>query len=233
MLSGHRSAWRRRSSKSRAARIAVPLAIPMALGLTLGIILAISGGNTTNIAQSALGASASPSGSASAAAAAPAAAAANAANAAIPPVNRAGRPGVAGANAADAAGNAFNFNQDAAMALASMNCTLAVPANPLSAQGLATPWQLGDGCTWANGGTEGAFVEATILSPAGQLQIYDPLVITQGTQPAVAPTPPTIAAGSQVIISVGFNGNAVALVGTGATQGNCIDAFGNSLINQT
>src|SRR6266566_3669403 len=242
MLSGHRSAWRRRSSSSRAARIAVPLAIPMALGLTLGIILAISGGNTTNIAQSALGASASPSGSASAAAAAPAAAAAtptataaaaNAANAAIPPVNRAGRPGVAGANAADAAGNAFNFNQDAAMALASMNCTLAVPANPLTAQGLATPWQLGDGCTWANGATEGAFVEATILSPNGQLQIYDPLVITQGTQPAVAPTAPTIAAGSQVIISVGFNGNAVALVGTGATQGNCIDAFGNSLINQT
>src|SRR6266567_4137262 len=242
MLSGHRSAWRRRSSKSRAARIAVPLAIPMALGLTLGIILAISGGNNTNIAQSALGASASPSGSASAAAAAPAAAAAtptataaaaNAANAAIPPVNRAGRAGVAGANAADAAGNAFNFNQDAAMALASMNCTLAVPANPLTAQGLATPWQLGDGCTWANGATEGAFVEATILSPNGQLQIYDPLVITQGTTPAVAPTAPAIAAGSQVILSAGFNGNALALVGAGARQGNCIDAFGNSLINQT
>src|SRR5205807_4964768 len=74
---------------------------------------------------------------------------------------------------------------------------------------------------------------ATILSPAGQLQVYGPLVITAGTQPAVAPTAPTIAAGSQVILSVGFNGNAVALVGTGATQGNCIDAFGNSLINQT
>src|SRR6266566_505427 len=214
MLSGHRSAWRRRSSRSRAARIAVPLAIPMALGLTLGIILAVSSGNTTHIAQSALGASASPSGSASAAAAAAAtptaaAAAANAANAAIPPANRAGRAGVAGANAADAAGNAFNFNQDAAMALASMNCTLAVPANPLTAQGLATPWQLGDGCTWANGATEGAFVEATILAPNGQVQLYDPLVINQGTTPAVAPTPPTIAAGSAVIISLGFNGNAL------------------------
>jgi hypothetical protein len=133
----------------------------------------------------------------------------------------------------DAAGNAFNFNQNADQAAASMNCTLGVPANPLTAQGLATPWVLGDGCTWANGGTEGAFVEATILSPAGQVQIYDPLVITQGTTPAVAPTAPTIAAGSQVIISAGFNGNALALVGTGARQGNCIDAFGNSLINQT
>src|SRR6266699_2907292 len=242
MLSGHRSAWRRRSSKSRAARIAVPLAIPMALGLTLGIILAISGGNNTNIAQSALGASASPYGSASAAAAAPAAAAAtptataaaaNAANAAIPPVNRAGRPGLAGANAADAAGNAFNFNQDAAQAAASMNCTISVPANALTAQGLATPWQLGDGCNWANGGTEGAFVEATILAPNGQVQLYDPLVINQGTTPAVAPTPPTIAAGSAVIISLGFNGNALALVGPGAAQANCVDALGNSLINQT
>ncbi len=273
MLSGHRSAWRRRGSKSRAARIAVPLAIPMALGLTLGIILAVSNGNNTQIAQSALGSCASAaapaaSGSpaapaASASAAAPAAsgsapapagsaapspcpsasgsapavaangAAANAAAAAIPAVNPAGRAGVAGANAVDAAGNTFSFNQDAAQAAASTNCTIAVPANPLTAQGLATPWQLGDGCTWANGATEGAFVEATILAPNGQVQIYDPLVVTQGTQPAVAPTAPTIAAGSAVIISLGFNGNALALVGQGAAQGNCVDAFGNSLINQT
>ena len=49
----------------------------------------------------------------------------------------------------------------------------------------------------------------------------------------MAPTPPTIAAGSQVIISLGFNGNALALVGQGAAQANCIDALGNSLINQT
>jgi hypothetical protein len=108
-----------------------------------------------------------------------------------------------------------------------------VPANPLTAQGLASSWVLGDGCTWANGGTEGVFVDATILAPNGQLQVYDPLVINQGTTPAVAPTPPTIAAGSQVILSVGFNGAALALVGAGAQQGNCIDAFGNSLIDQT
>ena len=220
----------------------------MVLGLTLGIILAVSSGNTTKIAQSALGASASPSASASgagaaavasaapsataAAAAAPANAAASA-NFTVPPVNPAGQAGVAGANAVDAAGNTFSFNQNADQAAASMNCTISVPANPLTAQGLATPWQLGDGCSWANGATEGAFVEATILAPNGQLQIYDPLVITQGTQPAAAPTPPTIAAGSQVIISLGFNGNALALVGPGAAQAHCIDALGASLINQT
>ena len=148
-------------------------------------------------------------------------------------MNPAGRPGAAGANAVDAAANPFSFNQTPAQALASMNCTVSVPANPLTAQGLATPWQLGDGCTWANGGTEGVFIDATILAPNGQLTVYNPLVVNQGTTPAVAPTAPTIAAGSQVILSVGFNGNALAVVGPGVTQGNCIDAFGNSLINQT
>ena len=188
MLSGHRSARRRRSNKSRAARIAVPLAIPMALGLTLGIIIAVSsGGKATTIQQSAMGSCASAAASAPAAnasapaaaasaapspcpsASAPAAAAAagaTAANFAIPPNNAANRAGLAGANAVDAAGNTFSFNQNADQAAASMNCTVSVPANPLTAQGLATPWVLGDGCTWANGGTEGVFVEATILSPA-------------------------------------------------------------------
>ena len=114
-----------------------------------------------------------------------------------------------------------------------MNCTVTVPNRPLTATGLATPWELGDGCTWANGGTEGVFIDATILAPNGQLQVYNPLVITQGTTPEVAPTPPTIARGSQVILSVGYNGNALALVGRGARQGNCLDALGNSLVNQT
>jgi hypothetical protein len=281
MLSGHGSAWRRRRN-SRAARIAVPLAIPMALGLTLGIILAVSSGNSTTIAQSALGSCASaaasaapaasgsqaapaadasapaapaaaasapatgasapaaassaapvpcPSASGSAAASAPAAAAVTVAG--IPPINPAGRQGLAGANAVDAAGNTFSFAQTQAEAADSTNCTVTVPARPLSAKGLATPWELGDGCTWANGATEGVFIDATILAPNGQLQVYNPLVIDQGTTPAVAPTPPTIARGSQVILSVGYNGNALALVGRGARQGNCLDAFGNSLINQT
>jgi len=151
----------------------------------------------------------------------------------IPPINPPGRAGAAGSNAVDAAGNAISFTQTTAEAANSTNCSVSVPANPLSAAGLATPWELGDGCTWANGGSEGVFIDATILSPNGQLQVYNPLVIDQGTKPAVAPVAPTIAAGSQVIISVGANGNAVALVGPGIRQGNCIDALGNSLINQT
>ena len=212
----------------------------MALGLTLGIILAVSGGNVSKIQQSALGAAASPSGSASAAAPSAAASASATASAAVVP------PAASFANGqvarqqlgnlatapVDGAGNAINLNQTAAEAAASMNCTLTVPANPLSAQGLATPWQLGDGCSMANAATEGAFVEATILAPNGQLQVYNPLVITTGTTPAATPAAPTIASGSRVIIDVGFNGTNLVLQGQGARQGRCVDALGQSLIGQ-
>ena len=241
MLSGHRSAWRRRGRNSRAARIAVPLAIPMALGLTLGIILAVSGGHITRIDQSDAATSASPSASAPAAAAAVATptATAAAAAAAVPPAATFANGQTAfrqlgdlATVPVDGAGNAINLNQTAAEAAASMNCTLTVPANPLSSQGLATPWQLGDGCSMANAGTEGAFVEATILAPNGQVQVYNPLVITAGTMPAARPAAPTVARGSQVIIDVGFNGTNLVLQGRGARQGNCIDALGQSVIGQ-
>ena len=252
MLSGHRSAWRRRGNKSRAARIAVPLAIPMALGLTLGIILAVSGGPVTTINQSALGACGSPS--ASPAASGSAAAAASVAASPCPSATGSTDPTTAAVvapaatfangptaffqlgdlatNPVDGTGAAINLNQTAAEAATSMNCTLTVPNNPLSARGLATPWQLGDGCTMANAANVGAFVEATIIAPDGTVQIYNPLVITAGTTPAAAPVAPTIARGSAVIIDVGFNGNNLVLEGRGARQGNCVDALGQSVIGQ-
>jgi hypothetical protein len=254
MLSEHRSAPRRRRD-SRAARVAVPLAIPAVLGLALGAVLVITGGNkATTIEQSALGTCASASASASApavaasgsapsasASAAPCPSASASATAGgtgttvadIPPINPPGRAGAAGSNAVDASGAAISFTQTTAEAADSTNCTVSVPAHPLTAQGMATPWELGDGCTWANGDSEGVFIDATILSPNGQLQVYNPLVIDQGTQPEVAPVAPTIPQGAQVILSVGYNGNALALVGPGIRQGNCIDALGNSIINQT
>ena len=263
MLSGHRSAWRRRGRNSRAARIAVPLAIPMALGLTLGVILAVSGGNATTINQSALGACASPSASASpsgspapSGSAAPApcpSASASGDPAAAPSASASGDPAAAvvppaatfasgpiafrqlgdlATDPVDGTGAAINLNQTAAEAAVSMNCTLTVPVHPLTAQGLATPWQLGDGCSQANTGTEGSFVEATILSPNGQLQVYNPLVITAGTTPAARPARPRIARGSAVIIDVGFNGTNLVLQGRGARQGNCVDALDQSVIGQ-
>ena len=132
----------------------------------------------------------------------------------------------------DGTGAAINLNQTAAQAAMSMNCTLTVPARPLTAQGLATPWQLGDGCSMANAATEGAFVEATILAPNGQVQVYNPLVITAGTTPAATPAAPTIARGSRVVIDVGFNGTNLVLEGRGAREGNCVDALGQSVIGQ-
>ena len=154
-------------------------------------------------------------------------------SASAPPVNpEAGRPDLAEANPVDPTGAAISLNQTPAQAANSLNCTLIVPNNPLSARGLATPWQLSDGCSEANPNEE-AFVESTILAPNGKLKVYDPLVITQGTTPAATPTVPVIPRGAQVIINVGFNGNNLVLEGGGAFQGRCIDAFGNSIIAQT
>ena len=101
------------------------------------------------------------------------------------------------------------------------DCMLTVPANPLSAQGLATPYQLSNGpntndCTMANAANLGAFVQATILEPGGKLLEYDPLVVTAGTAPAVAPPVPVIPAGSVVTIDTGFQGNIDFLTGPGA-----------------
>ena len=103
---------------------------------------------------------------------------------------------------------------------------LTVPADPLTAQGLATPYQLSNGpgphpdaatqCTMANAANLGAFVQATILEPGGKLAEYDPLVVTAGTQPAAAPPVPVIPPGSVVTIDTGFQGNIDFLTGPGA-----------------
>src|SRR5438477_128905 len=76
------------------------------------------------------------------------------------------------------------------------NCTLIVPANPLTATGLATPYQLtatdvnNGPCNEANA-AQSAFIQAAVFDPAtNTISIYDPLVIDQGTQPATAPVIP-------------------------------------------
>ena len=136
-------------------------------------------------------------------------------------------------NPVDGNGNAISLTQDADAAAASGNCTLVVPANPLTAQGLATPYQLGDGCSEANA-TQQAFAEATILEPNGTLQVYNPLVITQGTTPAATPVVPQVPRGSVVILDFGFNGTNLVLTGPGAVQpgSGCVDAQGQSVIGQ-
>jgi hypothetical protein len=235
MLSGHRSAWRRRRN-SRAARIAVPLAIPMALGLTLGIILAVSGNNTTTVEQSALGSCAS----AAASAPAPAASGSQAAPAA-------GASAPASASAAPApCPSASGSGAPAQAAADNTDCDIIVPANPLSAQGLATPYQLtgpngtspaNSGCNMANAAALGAFVQATVLNPrTGALSVYNPLVITQGTTPAAAPVVPKLPRNAIVTVDFGFNG--ANLIQVGATpnalaQGHCVNGLGSPFGQQS
>ncbi len=125
------------------------------------------------------------------------------------------------------------------------NCTLIVPANPLSAQGLATPYQLyapdaaqNGPCNEANP-NQSAFVQATIFTPAtGNFAVYSPLVVDKGTQPAIAPVVPNIPPGSIVGIWFGFNGTNLTLQGSGGRfnnslrQGACINGLQGSVFGQ-
>jgi hypothetical protein len=228
MLSGHRSAWRRRSRKSRAARIAVPLAIPMALGLTLGIILAVSNNGATTIDQSALGSCVSAGASASASAG-----------------PSSGPTAPAGQCASASASASASVAPPPVTTVANVNCDIIVPANPLSAKGLSTPYQLTgtdgqspavSGCEMTNAVNLGAFVQATILNPrTGALSVYDPLVITQGTTPAIAPVVPRLPRNAVVTIDFGFNGTDLFQVGAtpnALRQGNCINGQQGSIFGQ-
>jgi hypothetical protein len=130
-------------------------------------------------------------------------------------------------------------------ATTNVNCDIIVPANPLSAQGLATPYQLTgpngmtpaqSGCQMTNAVNLGAFVQATILNPAtGALSVYDPLVVTQGTTPAVTPPVPTLPANAIVTIDFGFNGTDLTQVGATPTTlsgANCVNGEPGSVFGQ-
>jgi hypothetical protein len=123
----------------------------------------------------------------------------------------------------------------AQQAAVATNCTIIVPANPLSARGLATPWQLtqaaGDPtCHEADPGVS-AFVQAAVLDPAtGKVSVYDPLVVDKGSRPAIAPVVPTLPAGAVVGIWTGYNGGVLTLAGAGA--GSCVQGVNGSSFNQ-
>ncbi len=120
------------------------------------------------------------------------------------------------------------------------NCTLLVPENPLTAQGLATPYQLvatdaNQGpCNEANA-VQSAFVQGAVLNPAtGQIFVYNPLVIDQGTTPAVSPVVPQLPQGAIVGLWFGFNGAVLTLQGTNNSlqAGNCVNGLNGDQFGQ-
>jgi hypothetical protein len=107
----------------------------------------------------------------------------------------------------------------AADTTANPNCTIIVPSDPLSAHGLATPYQLAatnpanGPCHEANA-DQTAFVQGAVLDPAtGQITIYDPLVIDAGTQPAAPPVVPALPADAVIGLWFGYNGDTLTLAG--------------------
>jgi hypothetical protein len=128
-------------------------------------------------------------------------------------------------------------------------CDIIVPADPLSAQGLAAPYQLTgpngmtpaqSGCEMSNAAKLGAFVQATILDPAtGALWVYEPLVITAGTRPDTPDlklSPPVIPADAVVTIDFGFNGADLVQVGATPTtlaDAHCVSGQAGSSFGQT
>jgi hypothetical protein len=190
---------------SGGARITAQLAVPVALGLVIGGVLAFQAGTS---------------------------------NSGIVQVAL-GTP-VTPTPSASAPPSATNSTT-----ITNANCDIIVPANPLTAKGLATPYQLTgtDGQTPAQSGCEmtnavnlGAFVQATILDPAtGALSVYDPLVVTQGTRPAVRPSVPRIPANAVVTIDFGFNGKDLFQVGATPTtlaDAHCVSGQAGSIFGQ-
>jgi len=122
-----------------------------------------------------------------------------------------------------------------------LNCTLIVPKNPLTASGLATPYQLlatdplQGPCNESNT-AQSAFVQAAILDPAtGTVAIYNPLVIDRGSSPAEAPVVPALPPGAVVATWFGFNGNKLTLQtvpGEDIASGLCVNGSGAGVFGQ-
>jgi hypothetical protein len=79
-------------------------------------------------------------------------------------------------------------------------------------------------------------VQGAIVAPGGQVTLYNPLVIDQGTQPAAPPVPATVPPGSTVGIWFGSNGEKLTLRSAGGadslTQGRCVNGLDGSLFGQ-
>jgi hypothetical protein len=117
------------------------------------------------------------------------------------------------------------------------NCALVVPPNPLSAEGLATPYYLtaldpADGpCNQANP-DQTTFVQGAIIDlDTGRGFVYNPLVIDLGTRPLIAPVVPRLPKNYVAGLWFGTNADTLTLLNTEGTlsleQGACMNGGGN------
>ncbi len=121
------------------------------------------------------------------------------------------------------------------------DCTLIVPNHPLTAAGLATPYQLvatdpNKGPCNESNDDQAAFVEGAVIdSVTGEISVYDPLVIDKGTRPAADPVVPQLPANAVVALWFGFNGDNLTLKGANGRvleESNCVNGLGDSIFGQ-
>ncbi len=120
------------------------------------------------------------------------------------------------------------------------DCTLIVPPNPLTAQGLATPYQItatnpDQGPCNESNPNQAIFVQGAVIDPAtGKISIYNPLVIDKGTKPAIAPVVPQLPPGGIVALWGGGNDNNTTLRGAQGSlkQGLCVNGVNGSIFGQ-
>lgn len=128
----------------------------------------------------------------------------------------------------------------AADAQPNMDCTLIVPPQPLTAQGLATPYQLtatnpANGPCNESNPSQAVFVQGAVIDPiSGQISIYNPLVIDKGTKPAIAPVVPQLPRGGIVALWGGGNDNNTTLQATqdSLNSGQCTNGIRGSVFGQ-
>jgi hypothetical protein len=122
-----------------------------------------------------------------------------------------------------------------------MNCNLILPKAPLTATGLSTPFLLTatdptqGPCNETNT-AQSAFAQAAIFDPAtNSISVYNPLVIDEGTSPAVLPVVPVIPPGAIVALWFGYNADNLTLVGStpnDLANANCVNGLPGSVFSQ-
>jgi len=111
------------------------------------------------------------------------------------------------------------------------NCVMTVPANPTSAEGMATPFVV-QGCDQTQLALA-SFVECAIYDGMSNITIYHPLVVNNGSVAGVdyiPPIPITVPSGSTVGCWFGSNACSLTLTGPGASQ--CVNGLDGQVFGQ-